>query len=230
MSGLPSPEDIAIKILVWLSAPAVIVTIYTSFLAAVGWITIGRKSVQYAQRAGNWTGETVRHWTSARQRAMVGLLTASTGFVAVSYSASQLAGVTYEEIGQSHQSIARGFTFDAGFLVSQLLEYQRWTRLSMWVLVGVLASIFVLNFANLTDANLLREFIRVIWRIILGIGLVASLLLLLDGCSVLVLGTAHKDNYKASMALLYALWVGCLWLLPCLAVAVDSASEKVFSG
>jgi hypothetical protein len=31
MSGLPSPEDIAIKILVWLSAPAVIVTILPVF-------------------------------------------------------------------------------------------------------------------------------------------------------------------------------------------------------
>jgi hypothetical protein len=114
--------------------------------------------------------------------------------------------------------------------VSQLLEYQRWTRLSMWVLVGVLASIFALNLANLTDAHLLREFIRIIWRVILGLGLVASLLLALDGCSVLVLGMGHKNNYRPSMALLYALWVGCLWLLPCFTAAIDSASEKVFSG
>jgi hypothetical protein len=230
MSGLPSPEDIAIKILIWLSAPAVIVTIFTSFLAAAGWLSVGRASVGATQRAGEKLQEKLRHWTSARQRAMVGLLTASTGLVAVSYSASQLAGVTYEKIGQSHQSIAYGFTFDADFLVSQLLEYQRWTRLSMWVLVGVLASIFALNLANLTGAHLMREFIRIIWRVILGLGLAASLLLVLSGCSVLVLGMGHHDNYRPSMALLYALWVGCLWLLPCFAASIDSASEKVFSG
>jgi hypothetical protein len=230
MSGLPSPEDIAIKILVWLSAPAVIITIFTSFLAAAGWLTLGRTSVRYTMVAAQRAGDTVRQWTSARQRAMVGLLAASTGFVAVSYSASQLAGVTYEKIGQSHQSIAYGFTFDAGFLVSQLLEYQRWTRLSMWVLVAVLASIFALNLANLTDAHLLRGFIRIIWCVILGLGLVASLLLALDGCSVLVLGMGHHNNYRPSMALLYALWVGCLWLLPCFATIIDSTSEKLFSG
>ena len=230
MSGLPSPGDIAVEILVWLSAPAVIVTILTSLLAAAGWLSLGRTSVRYATITRQRAGETVRQWTSARQRAMVGLLVASTGFVAVSYSLSQLAGVTYEKIGQSHQSIAYGFNFDAGFLVSQLLEYQRWTRLSMWVLIGVLASIFALNFANLTGAHLLRGFTRLIWGAILGSGLAASLLLVLDGCSVLILGMGHHDNYRSSMALLYALWVGCLWLLPCFAAFIDSASEKVFSG
>jgi hypothetical protein len=231
MSGLPSPQDIAVKILIWLSAPAVIVMIFTSFLAAAGWLTLGRTSVRYTMIASQRAGETVRHWTSARQRAMVSLLAASTGFVAVSYSLSQLVGVTYEKIGHSHQSIAYGFKFDAGFLVSQLLEYQRWTRLSMWTLVGVLVSIFVLNFANLSGALLLRESIRLIWRIILALGLVASLLLVLDGCSVLVLGVQHHyDNYRPSMALFYAFWVGCLWLLPCFAAVIDGASEKVFSG
>jgi hypothetical protein len=230
MSGLPSPEDIAIKIFVWLSAPAVIVTIFTSFLAATGWLTLGRTSARYTMIATQRAGETVRHWTSARQRALVGLLAASAGFVAVSYSASQLAGVTYEKIGQSHQSIAYGFQFDAGFLVSQLLEYQRLTRLSVWVLIGVLASIFALNLANLTDAHLLRAIVRLIWGAILGLGLAASLLIALSGCSVLLLGVGHQDNYRPSTALLYALWVGCLWLLPCFAAAIDSASEKVFSG
>src|ERR1019366_8151111 len=163
MNGLPSPEDIAVKIIIWLSAPAVIVTIFTSFLAATGWLTLGRTSARYAQIATQRAGATVQHWTSARQRAMVVLLAASAGFVAVSYSTSQLAGVTYEKIGQSHQSIAYGFELNAGFLVSQLLEYQRWTRLSIWVLVGVLASIFALNLANLTDAHFLGGFIRLVW-------------------------------------------------------------------
>lgn len=229
MSDLPSPEDIAIKILVWLSAPAVIVTIFTSLLAVAGWFTLGRTSVHYTVLATQRAGERARDWTSARQRAMVGLLAASTGFVAVSYSASQLAGVTYEKIGQNHQSIASGSTFDAGFLVSHLLEYQHWTLLSTWVLVGVLASIFTLNLANLTGAKSLADFITFIWKIILGVGLFASPLIVLAGISVLLLGMGHQDNYKTSMALLYALWVGCLWLLPCFAAAVDIASKKVFS-
>lgn len=230
MSGLLSPGDIGVKILVWLSAPAVIVTIFTSFLAASGWFSIGRTSVRYTMIATQRAGETVRHWTSARQRAMASLLAASTGFVAVSYSLSQLAGVTYERIGQGSQSIAYGFKFDEGFLVSQLLEYQRWTRFSIWTLACVLVSIFALNLANLIGAQLLRSFIRFAWKIILGLGLAASLVMVLDGCSVLFLGAQHQDNYRASMALFYALWACCLWLLPGLAVVIDHASESVFSG
>ena len=149
MSGLPSPQDIVVKVLVWLSAPAVIVMIYTSFLAAIGWYTVGRAGVRYTVIAGKRARETARHWTSSRQRSMVRLLAASTGFVAVAYSLSQLAGVTYEKINHG-ESIASGFSFDAGFLVSRLLGYQHLTRLSVWTFVGALTSIFVLNFANLT--------------------------------------------------------------------------------
>jgi hypothetical protein len=230
VSGLPSPEDIMVKVLFWLGTSAVIVMIFTSCLAVAGWLSLGRSSVRYVRIGARRAGETVRDWTSARQRAMVRLLAASTGFVAVSYSLSQLAGITYEKLGPGRQPLSSGVTpFDAGFLMSQLLEYQHFTRFSIWTVAGVLASIFMLNFANLIDAHRLRNFIRFIARIVLGTGLAVSVLVVLNGLGVLVEGLNHQNNFKPSMVVLYALWAVCLWLLPCFAVGIDGASEKTFS-
>jgi hypothetical protein len=227
MSGLPSPEDLAVKVLLWIGAPAVVVTAYTSVLAGIGWISVGRSSARNLSTARARTRATLRDWTTVRQRATVRLIAASAAFVAVAYSLTQLAGVTYERIGDN-PSIAEGLSFDAGFLVSQLLGYQHWTRLSGWAVFAALASIFLLNVANLIGSVALRKFIAFVWGVALLPGMLLGFLLILDGVCVLILGLTHSDNYQPSMAVLYALWVACLFALPWLAERIQHSSEDLF--
>jgi hypothetical protein len=227
MTGLPSPEDVAVKILVWIGAPAILIALYTSLLALLGWVSLVKSSRRNVSLAVRRTRETLRDWTTARQRAAVRLVAASTLFVAVAYSLTQLAGVTYEKV-DGNTSIADGLSFDGTFLFSQLVGYQHWTRLSAWTVLAALLSIFLLNVANLIRLTGLRKLITLVWGVVLGLGMLFGLLLILAGVCVLLLGLTHYDNYQPSMAILYALWVGCLFLLPWLAERVQRGSVDLF--
>jgi hypothetical protein len=227
MNGLPSPEDITVRVLIWLGAPAVIVTIYTSVFAFLGWVSLGKSGARGVSTAAARIRQTAVDWSSERQRATMKFIAASTAFVAVVYSLTQLAGVTYEKIGR-HLSIAEGLTFNAGYLVSELLGYQHWTRLSAWTVLAALVSIFLLNVAGLFRAPTLSGFVTVIWAIVLVPGAFAALLVALAGASVLILGLTHQDNYQPSMAVLYLLWVVCLLSLPLLGRKIVSEIDRMF--
>jgi hypothetical protein len=110
MSGLPSPEDVAIQLLKWLSAPVIVIVLFTSLLALLGWVSFLRSSVRYATSAALRTRETVQYWTTFRQRAFLRLTLASTLFLAIFYSLVQLAQVTYEKTSNGY-SIAEGLVF-----------------------------------------------------------------------------------------------------------------------
>jgi hypothetical protein len=227
MNGLLSPEDIAVRVLLWLGAPAVIVAIYTSVLAFLGWVSLGKSSARGVSTAVARTRQTAVDWSSERQRATVKFIAASTAFVAVAYSLTQLAGVTYEKIGHNH-SIAEGMTFNASYLVSELLGYQHWTRLSAWTVLSALVSIFLLNVAGLIRAPALRGFVAVIWTVVLVPGAFAALLVAIAGACVLILGLTHQNNYQPSMAVLYLLWVVCLLSLPLLGSKIMTEIERMF--
>jgi hypothetical protein len=220
---LPEPEDVGEKILVWLGLPSLVVGAYTFVLALLAW----RDFVKNRARDVRAARENLRRWTTYRQRATVRLIAAGAAFVAVAYSLTQLAGVTYERIGD-HPSIAEGLSFDSGYLFAQLVGYQHWTRLSAWTVAAALASIFLLNVANLVGATGLRKLITALWGLVLLPAVLAGCLLALDGVCVLILGLTHADNYQPSMTWLYALWVGCLFALPWLGDEIRDASAAAF--
>ena len=159
--------------------------------------------------------------------ATVSLIAASTVFVALAYSLTQLAGVTYEKIGHK-PSIAEGLSFRAPYLISELLDYQHWTRLSAWTVLAALLSIFLLNVTGLIGASHLRGFIIFVWAIVLVPGVLLGLLLALDGLIVMTLGFMHQNGYQPSMAVLYLLWVACLLALPLLGSKIVRESERIF--
>jgi hypothetical protein len=223
MDGLPSPQDIVVRVLVWLGAPGLIVTIYISVFALFGWISLGKATARKFAR----TQQQIVGRSSKRQRGTVSFIAASAIFVAITYSLTQLIGVTYEKIGH-HLSIAEGLTFNGRYLLSELIGYQHWTRLSAWAVFAALISIFLLNVADLIDMPGLRQFITFIWAIVLIPGAFATLLLALDGISVLILGLLHQDNYQPSMAILYLLWVACLLSLPALGGKIVADSKRMF--
>jgi hypothetical protein len=135
--------------------------------------------------------------------------------------------VTYQEIGHN-PSIAEGLTFNSRYLVSELLGYQHWTRLSAWTVVAALVSVFLIGATALLRVSRLRKLIVFLWGAALIPGALGGLMLALDGAIVLILGLLHQNNYKPSMALLYLLWVTCLWLLPWLGDNIVRQSQQIF--
>jgi hypothetical protein len=226
MGGLPAPEDLAVRVLVWLGAPALIIAIFTSVLAFFGWISAAKSSVRNVSLTVTRARQVFTYWTSERQRAAVTLVLASTLFTAIAYSLTQLMGVTYQNFGHGG-SIAEGMKFGSSYLTSHLLGYEHWTPLSAWTVVGALVSIFLLNVANLIGASRLRSAVMAPWGLTLGLGVIAGALIGFAGFCVLILGLMHADNYQSSMAILYLLWVICLLSLPWLAIKIVSASERV---
>ena len=228
MPGLLSPEDVTVRVLLWIGAPLVIVTIFTSFLAFLGWVSFVKSSVRTVSTAATRTRELIVYWTTELQWAVVRLIAASAIFTALAYSATQLAGVTYEKVGQQ-RSIAEGMDFDSGYLVSQLLGYQHWTRLSAWTVTGVLVSIFFVNAFTLAGITWLKNVIAfgVAWLVTLPCALF-GLLVGFSGIFVLILGLTHSNGYRPSMATLYLLWVVCLVPLHPLWAVIAYLSEQVF--
>jgi hypothetical protein len=119
-------------------------------------------------------------------------------------------------------------TFDANYLMSRLLQYRHWTPLSEWAVVICVGSIVALNLANLAGIVPLRKLLTFLWSVVLGLGALGGCLIGISGICVLLLGLTHSDNYQPSMAILYALWVACLWALPWLAGIIRDTSQRVF--
>jgi hypothetical protein len=227
MVGLPSPEDLVVKVLVWFSVPTSVVAVFTSALAAAGWLKVGRSSLRSAVNAKTQARLIVQRGSTGRQRALVGFIVSSGLFLAIAYSLSQLAGVTYEKLNNG-ESIATGLQVSSSFLISRLLGYQHWNPVSFWTVACALTSIFALNFADLNGGGGLRAAIVFIWRYILLLGAILGVLVVIDGCSVIVLGATHSNGYKASTSLLYALWAICLWSLPWLGSAINRTSRGIY--
>jgi hypothetical protein len=227
MSGIPSPEDVAVKVLVWLAAPTVLVLAFTSFLAVLGWFSFGRATARYVSVAAANVRSTTVYWTTERQRTFAKLVSAGATFIALAYTLSQLAEVTYHKVG-SNISIAEGLSFDWHYLVDQLLDYRHWTPISEWTILAVVGSIALLNVADLAGIRLLRGLLSLVWATTLGLGLLGACLLGLDAVCVLLLGLTHSDNYQPSMTVLYVLWIVPLVALPRLATIIDESSKLVF--
>lgn len=101
-----------------------------------------------------------------------------------------------------------------------------WTqrRVPHWASVRQRALVRLVNFADLIGARRLRA-----WPTVLGLGALLSLVLALAGLAVLIQGLMHSGIYKPSMALLYALWITCLWILPLSSIVIDDASKQLYS-
>jgi hypothetical protein len=220
---LLEPADIGEKLLVWLGLPSVVVGVITLLLALLAWWDFLKKRTQDVRAAR----ENLRQWTSFRQRATARLVAAGAGFVAVAYSLSQLAGVTYERVS-GQRSIAEGQRFDSSYLFVQLIGYQHWTRLSTWTVLAALVSVFLLNVANLIGSSRLRSLITTLWGLVLLPAVIAGFLMVLAGVCVLILGLTRRDAYQPSMTWLYAIWAACLFALPWLGMVVKVSSAEAF--
>jgi hypothetical protein len=197
--------------------------------ALLGWWSFFQQAVRYSTAAATTARDTVRYWTTDRQRAFVTLLFSSLCFATVVYLLAQLIDFTVTDGLTGPTSFMRvDYSVPWQSVFEQALSYNRWTVYSQWALLGTAVSIGLLQVAHLADIGPLESAIVGTWTLVLGIGILcAAYLAICAACLAIGVGLRSADAPVWLLVLMVAA-IAFLALLPRLATVIREASGTAY--
>lgn len=225
--GLWSPQDVVVKIIIWLGAPALVVIVFNSIFALLGWKSFLRSTTRIGVSAGRSAWVNLHYWTTERQRAFAKLILASSGFVAVAYSFAQLMGWFVTSVRDT-PAVWKQDHVDWHFVLQQVLDYQRWGPESRWTVLGSAVAIALLNLADLSNLGGLRSVIVGVGYVVLGAALIGACFVGLTAAP-LAIGVLFMPDAPIWLLALELIAIACLTALPYLGRAINGASMRAYT-
>jgi hypothetical protein len=226
-TGLLSPGDVAVKVMVWFGAPAIMVLTFSSILILLNWKSFLQSTARVGASASRAALANLRYWTTERQRAFVKLTVASSAFIAVAYSFSQLVGWFVTSLRET-PAFWKQDHIDWHIVLDQILVYQRWSAESRWTVLGSAILIALLNIADLCDLHALRNLIVGLGYAVLGTALVAACFGALGWAAPLLIGILFM-HAPVWLLVLELIAIACLAVLPYLGRTIRDASRRAYT-